>query len=202
MTADSSSPSVPLFPLFRGKFFGGAQWLPTDSLRPGISSETTPSRDNQSDSIGDSTSLMHHLQRPNLGIKLDLKTLPRDDGPPSETQLRRAKYKHFEKHCSEVAERIYVSGDSVARSAEILSENAITHVVNCVGFICKEWHPDLCSYRTLFLQGGDACRVLGMTYCGVSSRYTMVAGITDRGGEVRVGSHNEALDEKPNQPAH
>lgn len=41
----------------------------------------------------------------------------------------------------------------MARSAEILSENAITHVVNCVGFICKEWHPDLVSYRTLFLQG-------------------------------------------------
>ncbi|MEW5320425.1 MAG: hypothetical protein WDW38_011500 [Sanguina aurantia] len=107
---------------------------------------------------------MHHLQRPNLGIKLDLKTLPRDDGPPSETQLRRAKYKHFEKHCSEVAERVYVSGDQVARSAEILSENAITHVVNCVGFICKEWHPDLVSYRTLFLQDTPAEDILCVLY--------------------------------------
>lgn len=96
----------------------------------------------------------HHLQRPNLRA-LDLRDLGRDEtGPPSETQLRRAKLAHFDRHLSEVASRLFLSGDTMARSREALQEHGISHVVNCVGFVCKEYFKDEgLVYRTYFLQG-------------------------------------------------
>ncbi len=95
----------------------------------------------------------------NLKLGLDLKSLHRDDGPVSETQLRRAKFQLFEKQCSQVAERLFLAGDAVARSKEILDSCRITHVLNCVGFICKEYFKDDgLVYRTYFLQGGHALR--------------------------------------------
>jgi len=37
------------------------------------------------------------------GLKaLDLRSLPREEGPPSELQIRREKFAYFEKRCSEV----------------------------------------------------------------------------------------------------
>lgn len=53
-------------------------------------------------------------------------------------QIRREKFAFFEKHCSEVAERIFLSGDAVARSWALLSEHGITHVLNAVG--AQKWH--------------------------------------------------------------
>ena len=46
-----------------------------------------------------------------------------------------------------------MSGDVVARNRDLLAQNSITHVVNCVGFICKEYFKDELTYKTLFLQG-------------------------------------------------
>lgn len=96
------------------------------------------------------------LTRPNLR-SLDLRALPRDDdGPPSETQLRRQKYLYFEKHCSEVSPGLFLSGDYVAKNRETLAVNGVTHVLNCVGFICKEYFKDELTYKTLYLQGLSA----------------------------------------------
>jgi hypothetical protein len=87
--------------------------------------------------------------------KLDLPSLPtRDDGPPSETQLRRQKYQFFEKQCSEIAPGLFLSGDWVAKNWDLLSSNGVTHVVNCVGFVCQEYFRGKLNYKTYFLQGG------------------------------------------------
>lgn len=53
--------------------------------------------------------------------------------PGTAPQIRREKFAFFEKHCSEVAERIFLSGDAVARSETLLKESGITHVLNAVG---------------------------------------------------------------------
>ena len=37
-------------------------------------------------------------------MQLDLRSLPREDGPPTELQARREKFAFFEKHCSEVSQ--------------------------------------------------------------------------------------------------
>lgn len=99
------------------------------------------------------------LQRPANLRTLDLKSLPREEGPPSETQLRRAKFQFFDKHCSEVAPGLFLSGDTVARNREQLAEHGVTHVMNCVGFVCKEHFKGQLAYRTFFLQG--ACSSCG-----------------------------------------
>ena len=87
-------------------------------------------------------------------LQLDLRQLPREDGPPSETQLRRAKFQHFSSQCSLVGERLYLSGEVVAKSAEILQANGISHVLNCVGMLCQEYFKDQgIQYRTYHLHG-------------------------------------------------
>jgi hypothetical protein len=88
---------------------------------------------------------------------LEVNLLPRDEGPPSESILKRQKFAIFEKQCSKIAEGLYVSGESVAKSREILQEHGITHVVNCVGAMYQEYFKDDgVRYRTMFLQGRPA----------------------------------------------
>ena len=94
-------------------------------------------------------------RRPTLmNVSLDLKAIPRDDGPPSETQLRRQKFQFFESKCSEISEGLFLSGEVVARNEGLLKEHGITHIVNCVGMICQEYFKDQgMTYRTYFLHG-------------------------------------------------
>lgn len=84
---------------------------------------------------------------------LDLRTLPRDDGPPTELRARKEKLAFFERQCSRVAEGLYVGAEHVARSRETLREAGITHVVNCVGFLYPPYFEDELRYQVLYLQG-------------------------------------------------
>lgn len=52
-----------------------------------------------------------------------------------------------------MADGLFVGGEAVAKSIEILRQSGITHVVNCVGFIYPEYFKDELTYRTLRLQG-------------------------------------------------
>ena len=137
------------FPHFRRAFLSAAAWK----------SDTVDSME------GGGLSPAHHLQRPNLKT-LDLKALPREDvSSPSETQIRRAKYQFFEKQCSQVADGIFLSGDAVAKQRDVLRQNGITHVVNCVGMLCKEYFKgDGIQYRTYYLQG--ASQTVGLVASG------------------------------------
>ncbi|XP_073526352.1 uncharacterized protein [Phyllobates terribilis] len=58
----------------------------------------------------------------------------------------------FDKACSKVAEHIYLGGEAVARDKNILKEHGITHVLNCIGFICPEYFKTDFVYKTLWLQ--------------------------------------------------
>ena len=88
------------------------------------------------------------------GLKtLDLRSLPREDGPPTELQARREKFAYFEKKCSEVAPGICLGGELVARDKAILQEHGVTHVVNCVGMVCPACFPEDFTYLTLYLNG-------------------------------------------------
>jgi hypothetical protein len=54
----------------------------------------------------------------------------------------------------QVAEGLYVSGEAVARNREILAQNCISHVVNCVGALYPEYFKnDGIQYTTLWLSG-------------------------------------------------
>jgi len=86
-------------------------------------------------------------------MKLDLRSLSRSDGPPSELQARREKYAFFEKQCSEVADGLFLGSDVVARNREVLRAAGITHVINCVGFLYPAYFQDELTYLVLYLQG-------------------------------------------------
>ena len=84
---------------------------------------------------------------------LDLRALPRDDGPPTELRARKEKLAHYERQCSRVAPGLYVGAEWVAKSRAALAEAGITHVVNCVGFLYPPYFEPELAYQTLYLQG-------------------------------------------------
>lgn len=86
---------------------------------------------------------------------LDLRALPRDDGPPTELRARRDKFAFFEQQCSEVSPGLFLGSDAVARNWDTLEAAGITHVVNCVGFIYPAYFESRLEYQVLYLQGID-----------------------------------------------
>ncbi|CAK9861192.1 unnamed protein product, partial [Sphagnum jensenii] len=76
----------------------------------------------------------------------------------------RDKFAFFDKECSRVAEHIYLRSDSVARNRETLRESGITHVLNCVGFVCPEYFRDDLSYKTLWLQDSPSEDITSILY--------------------------------------
>ena len=84
---------------------------------------------------------------------LDLRALPRDDGPPTELRARRDKFAFFEHQCSEIDTGLFLGSDAVARNWETLEAAGISHVVNCVGFIYPAYFEDRLQYKILYLQG-------------------------------------------------
>ncbi|GLT50892.1 hypothetical protein SLA2020_243470 [Shorea laevis] len=96
-------------------------------------------------------------------LKLDLSSIQRNpdkNGGP----VKRDKIAFFDKECSKVAEHIYLGGDAVARDRDILKKNGITHVLNCVGFLCSEYFKDDFVYRTLWLQDNPSEDITSILY--------------------------------------
>ncbi|GKV28513.1 hypothetical protein SLEP1_g37557 [Rubroshorea leprosula] len=96
-------------------------------------------------------------------LKLDLSSIQRN--PDKNGGLvKRDKIAFFDKECSKVAEHIYLGGDAVARDRDILKKNGITHVLNCVGFLCSEYFKDDFVYRTLWLQDNPSEDITSILY--------------------------------------
>ncbi|KAL4430635.1 hypothetical protein ABPG75_005891 [Micractinium tetrahymenae] len=95
---------------------------------------------------------------------LDLRALPRDDGPPTELRARKEKLAHFERQCTRVAEGLYVGAEAVARCRGTLAEAGITHVVNCVGFLYPAHFDSELAYQTLYLQDTPGEDILCVLY--------------------------------------
>lgn len=135
-----------LFSLFRETFWRSA-------ALPASSHESDQPVRNVASTSGESSS----HRKPGLHHKalkaLDLRALPRDEGPPTELRARRDKFAYFEQECTKVVDGLYLGADSVARNWDTLEAAGITHVVNCVGFIYPAYFEDRLSYKTLYLQG-------------------------------------------------
>ncbi|KAL1565222.1 hypothetical protein AAHA92_07465 [Salvia divinorum] len=74
------------------------------------------------------------------------------DQPPREFEFRKDKLAFFNKECSRILDHIYLGSDAIAKNREILRQNGITHVLNCVGFVCPEYFKNELVYKTLWLQ--------------------------------------------------
>ncbi|PHT48743.1 Protein-tyrosine-phosphatase MKP1 [Capsicum baccatum] len=96
-------------------------------------------------------------------LKLDLSNIHKN--PEINGGLvRREKIAFFDKKCSKVSEHVFLGGDAVAKDRDILKPNGITHVLNCVGFVCPEYFRE---------QHG---RVFVHFYQGVSRSNSLVIG--------------------------
>ncbi|WOL00689.1 protein-tyrosine-phosphatase MKP1 [Canna indica] len=89
-------------------------------------------------------------------LKLDLSSL--------RSQGNRDQIAFFDKECSKVADHIYLGGDYVARNREILRQHGITHVLNCVGFVCPEYFKSDLVYKTLWLQDSPTEDITSILY--------------------------------------
>lgn len=95
------------------------------------------------------------------GVKLDLSTVIVDKNGGL---VKREKIACFDKVCSKVAKHLYCGGDVVARDRDILKKNGISHILNCVGFVCPEYFKADFVYRTLWLQDNPSEDITSILY--------------------------------------
>ncbi|XP_050206050.1 protein-tyrosine-phosphatase MKP1-like [Mercurialis annua] len=84
--------------------------------------------------------------------------------PVREFQFKKDKLAFFDKECSRIADHIYLGSDAVAKNREILRQNGITHVLNCVGFVCPEYFKSDLVYKTLWLQDSPSEDITSILY--------------------------------------
>lgn len=130
-----------VFPLFRARYLGSAKPYSPDQPRE---------LEQSSDLSGDSADKLAPQAR--FG-RLDLRALAREDGEPTEVGARRSKMAAFERKCSEIIDKLYISGEAVAKDLQALQKNRITHVINCVASLFPPFHPEVCTYKNLYLNG-------------------------------------------------
>ncbi|KAK1415607.1 hypothetical protein QVD17_31390 [Tagetes erecta] len=114
-------------------------------------------------------------------LKLDLSSIQRiPDRNPG--LVRRDKIAFFDKECSKVAEHIFLGGDAVARDKDILKQHKITHILNCVGFVCPEYFKGNFVYRTLWLQDSPSEDITSILY----DVFDYFEDVREQGGKVFV----------------
>ncbi|CAL1395339.1 unnamed protein product [Linum trigynum] len=84
--------------------------------------------------------------------------------PHREFQFKREKLAFFDKECSRIADHIYLGSDAVAKNREVLRQNGITHVLNCVGFVCPEYFKNDLVYKTLWLKDSPSEDITSILY--------------------------------------
>lgn len=84
--------------------------------------------------------------------------------PPREFECRKDKLAFFDKECSRILDHIYLGSDVIAKNREILRQRGITHVLNCVGFVCPEYFRNELVYKTLWLQDSPSEDITSILY--------------------------------------
>ncbi|XP_022776189.1 protein-tyrosine-phosphatase MKP1-like [Durio zibethinus] len=103
-------------------------------------------------------------------------------GSNREFQLRRDKLAFYDKECSRIADHIYLGSEAVAKNREILRKNGITHVLNCVGFVCPEYFKNDLVYKTLWLQDSPSEDITSILY----DVFDYFEDVREQGGRVLV----------------
>ncbi|XP_071705057.1 protein-tyrosine-phosphatase MKP1-like [Rutidosis leptorrhynchoides] len=84
--------------------------------------------------------------------------------PPREFEFKKDKLAFFDKECSRIIDHVYLGSDAVAKNRNVLRENGITHVLNCVGFVCPEYFKNDLVYKTLWLQDSPSEDITSILY--------------------------------------
>eukprot|EP01102_Stenamoeba_stenopodia_P003797 TRINITY_DN13931_c0_g1_i1.p1 TRINITY_DN13931_c0_g1~~TRINITY_DN13931_c0_g1_i1.p1 ORF type:complete len:636 (+),score=100.00 TRINITY_DN13931_c0_g1_i1:162-2069(+) len=79
----------------------------------------------------------------------------KEDMGVSEKQRKEAKLAFFDKICSKITSDIFLGSQTIAMDKNILKENGVTHILNCAGAVCSNYHPEDFTYKTLYLGDGN-----------------------------------------------
>ena len=71
------------------------------------------------------------------------------------TNRAQMKLEMFANAMSELYPGLYVAGDIIARDKALLKAKGITHVVNCAGNVCGNYHPEEFRYLSYFLKDSN-----------------------------------------------
>ncbi|KGN51741.1 protein-tyrosine-phosphatase MKP1 [Cucumis sativus] len=102
--------------------------------------------------------------------------------PVREFQFKKDKLAFFDKECSKILDHVYLGSDSVAKNRQILRQNRITHVLNCVGFVCPEYFKGEFVYKTLWLQDSPSEDITSILY----NVFDYFEDVREQGGRVFV----------------
>nr|XP_043638765.1 protein-tyrosine-phosphatase MKP1-like [Erigeron canadensis] len=97
---------------------------------------------------------------PALPLNLDNKL----GKPPREFEFKKDKLAFFDKECSRIIDHVFLGSDAVAKNRDVLRQNGITHVLNCVGFVCPEYFKNDLVYKTLWLQDSPSEDITSIMY--------------------------------------
>ncbi|XP_010253327.1 PREDICTED: protein-tyrosine-phosphatase MKP1 isoform X4 [Nelumbo nucifera] len=122
------------------------------------------------------------LNKSGDGLRLDLPSSFQKNQDPTGTLVKKDRIAFFDKECSKVADHIYLGGDAVARNRDILRQNGITHVLNCVGFVCPEYFKSDLVYKTLWLQDSPSEDITSILY----DVFDYFEDVREQGGRVLV----------------
>ncbi|XXG88766.1 hypothetical protein AAC387_Pa12g0938 [Persea americana] len=96
--------------------------------------------------------------------------------------MRRDKLAFFDKECSRIADHVFLGSDAVARDRQALRRHGITHVLNCVGFVCPEYFRGELVYKTLWLQDSATEDITSILY----DVFDYLEEVREGGGRVLV----------------
>lgn len=100
---------------------------------------------------------------PNPGSD-DLGETPRGERESGQLEFRRDKLAFFDRECSRISDHLFLGSDLVARDRDALARNRITHVLNCVGFVCPEYFKPELTYKTLWLRDTPSEDITSVLY--------------------------------------
>ncbi|KAK1348236.1 Protein-tyrosine-phosphatase MKP1 [Heracleum sosnowskyi] len=101
---------------------------------------------------------------------------------PREFESEKGKLAFFENVCSKITDHIYLGSDAIAKNREVLKQNGITHVLNCVGFICPEYFKGDLKYLTLWLRDSPSEDITSILY----DVFDYFEDVREQGGRVFV----------------
>jgi len=120
-------------------------------------------------------------------LLLDLSSVRSEDDfyVPPVLESKALKIARYDSICSKITENLYLGGDTIARNLDILKQTGITHILNCAGTACQEYHPSEFIYKTLFLYDATSENISCLFYEVLDFLHSAISD----GGKVYVHCH-------------